>query len=143
MLLKKVFYLIPIVGLTTALLTSCSQITTATKSFAEIVVSDNSSILKDKSFSESTYKGWQKFMVNKEIFNRNGVEEKYEKEVFDMPSIDEKSSDFLQSKGFWRRPGINTEATFKWIFGGGAVSYTHLTLPTSNTLCRSRWSPYH
>ena len=24
-----------------------------------------------------------------------------------------------------------------------AVSYTHLTLPTSNTLCRSRWSPYH
>ena len=25
---------------------------------------------------------------------------------------------------------------------GGAVSYTHLTLPRS-TLCRSRWSPYH
>ena len=24
----------------------------------------------------------------------------------------------------------------------GAVSYTHLTLPTT-TLCRSRWSPYH
>lgn len=120
MLLKKVFYLIPIVGLTTALLTSCGQITTATKSFAEIVVSDNSSILKDKSFSESTYKGWQKFMVNEEICNRNGVEEKYQKEVFDMPSIDKKSSDFLQSKGFWRRPGINTEATFKWIFGGGA-----------------------
>ena len=23
------------------------------------------------------------------------------------------------------------------------VSYTHLTLPTSNNLCRSRWSPYH
>ena len=23
-----------------------------------------------------------------------------------------------------------------------AVSYTHLTLPTT-TLCRSRWSPYH
>ena len=27
--------------------------------------------------------------------------------------------------------------------GWKAVSYTHLTLPTSNTLCRSRWSPYH
>ena len=27
--------------------------------------------------------------------------------------------------------------------GGPSVSYTHLTLPTSNTLCRSRWSPYH
>ena len=25
----------------------------------------------------------------------------------------------------------------------GAVSYTHLTLPTNNPWCRSRWSPYH
>ena len=25
----------------------------------------------------------------------------------------------------------------------GAVSYTHLTLPTIGMLCRSRWSPYH
>ena len=24
-----------------------------------------------------------------------------------------------------------------------AVSYTHLTLPTSVLMCRSRWSPYH
>ena len=24
-----------------------------------------------------------------------------------------------------------------------AVSYTHLTLPTSIQRCRSRWSPYH
>ena len=24
-----------------------------------------------------------------------------------------------------------------------AVSYTHLTLPTIHTECRSRWSPYH
>ena len=25
----------------------------------------------------------------------------------------------------------------------GAVSYTHLTLPTTKRWCRSRWSPYH
>ena len=25
----------------------------------------------------------------------------------------------------------------------GAVSYTHLTLPTNSKMCRSRWSPYH
>ena len=25
----------------------------------------------------------------------------------------------------------------------GAVSYTHLTLPTIHVECRSRWSPYH
>ena len=24
-----------------------------------------------------------------------------------------------------------------------AVSYTHLTLPTTDSTCRSRWSPYH
>ena len=24
-----------------------------------------------------------------------------------------------------------------------AVSYTHLTLPTTPLMCRSRWSPYH
>ena len=24
-----------------------------------------------------------------------------------------------------------------------AVSYTHLTLPTTKRWCRSRWSPYH
>ena len=24
-----------------------------------------------------------------------------------------------------------------------AVSYTHLTLPTTGNTCRSRWSPYH
>ena len=29
------------------------------------------------------------------------------------------------------------------VYSVWAVSYTHLTLPTSNTLCRSRWSPYH
>ena len=27
--------------------------------------------------------------------------------------------------------------------GGTSVSYTHLTLPTSVLMCRSRWSPYH
>ena len=27
--------------------------------------------------------------------------------------------------------------------GEGAVSYTHLTLPTMRLRCRSRWSPYH
>ena len=26
---------------------------------------------------------------------------------------------------------------------GMAVSYTHLTLPTTHSVCRSRWSPYH
>ena len=31
------------------------------------------------------------------------------------------------------------------IFAGDvrAVSYTHLTLPTTIGMCRSRWSPYH
>ena len=32
---------------------------------------------------------------------------------------------------------MNGEAFIK------AVSYTHLTLPTTLCMCRSRWSPYH
>ena len=28
-------------------------------------------------------------------------------------------------------------------YGSPPVSYTHLTLPTTTCLCRSRWSPYH
>ena len=30
-----------------------------------------------------------------------------------------------------------------WLIPSGPVSYTHLTLPTTGSLCRSRWSPYH
>ena len=32
-----------------------------------------------------------------------------------------------------------TDATIYYV----AVSYTHLTLPTITSGCRSRWSPYH
>ena len=31
----------------------------------------------------------------------------------------------------------------KYFLGLKAVSYTHLTLPTRGSKCRSRWSPYH
>ena len=36
--------------------------------------------------------------------------------------------------------GINGKET--WLYCH-PVSYTHLTLPTTGSLCRSRWSPYH
>ena len=39
------------------------------------------------------------------------------------------------------RTGHGTTDLFQ--IGKGAVSYTHLTLPTSHITCRSRWSPYH
>ena len=35
------------------------------------------------------------------------------------------------------------ELTAQGTTDGGAVSYTHLTLPTMRLRCRSRWSPYH
>ena len=31
----------------------------------------------------------------------------------------------------------------EFIIGHASVSYTHLTLPTRGSKCRSRWSPYH
>ena len=48
-----------------------------------------------------------------------------------------------------KESGHNTEKIYisdmkiNYCTGCGAVSYTHLTLPTSPPLCRSRWSPYH
>mgnify|MGYP001818927512 FL=1 len=44
-------------------------------------------------------------------------------------------------------PGVQDTAEAKRILGATAtlesVSYTHLTLPTTLCMCRSRWSPYH
>ena len=45
--------------------------------------------------------------------------------------------------------GIRAQATSnereltKHLWDQKPVSYTHLTLPTTPYLCRSRWSPYH
>ena len=45
----------------------------------------------------------------------------------------------MLNSSFWIiKPG---NQRFK--LGIEAVSYTHLTLPTTMRLCRSRWSPYH
>ena len=43
-------------------------------------------------------------------------------------------NDFLKHKTFFQCPKCKSL---------NAVSYTHLTLPTTCTRCRSRWSPYH
>ena len=39
--------------------------------------------------------------------------------------------------------GFQLSASAYDAYGGIAVSYTHLTLPTICLTCRSRWSPYH
>ena len=39
-----------------------------------------------------------------------------------------------------RKPNILKHGCSVWWV---AVSYTHLTLPTTLVKCRSRWSPYH
>ena len=44
------------------------------------------------------------------------------------------------AKAFARQAGPTGEV---WLTDINAVSYTHLTLPTTCTPCRSRWSPYH
>ena len=36
-----------------------------------------------------------------------------------------------------------SEWMFFMLLRSSPVSYTHLTLPTTGSLCRSRWSPYH
>ena len=46
------------------------------------------------------------------------------------------------SKNLVTSHGVKFEADFT-LDEIDPVSYTHLTLPTTCTRCRSRWSPYH
>ena len=46
--------------------------------------------------------------------------------------------DDIRSIGFFRMKAKNIISCTRV-----SVSYTHLTLPTKNSPCRSRWSPYH
>ena len=41
------------------------------------------------------------------------------------------------------RNRVVVEIDMKIVDESESVSYTHLTLPTNCSSCRSRWSPYH
>ncbi|MGL5246409.1 MAG: BMP family ABC transporter substrate-binding protein [Mycoplasmoidaceae bacterium] len=72
--------------------------------FAEIVVSDNTSVLADKSFSETTFNGYRDFLKNRGDELKDPVQ------------------DYREGFGLWRRPGTNNnerETTFKGIFDNG------------------------
>lgn len=101
--------------------------------FAEVVVSDNTSVLADNSFSQSTYEGYKQFMAEGTVTipklngtnggasgsgtNSNGTET-YTKEVYQLPEADK----VAQSTGLWRRPGATVAervSTFKGSFVSG------------------------
>ena len=110
--------------------------------FAEVVVSDNTSVLADNSFSQSTYEGYKQFMAEQTVTipklnetngggsktgkvngssgsqgNSNGTET-YSKEVYQLPEADK----VAQSTGLWRRPGTTVAervSTFKGSFVSG------------------------
>lgn len=119
-------------------LTSCSSVTTSLF-FAELVVSDNTSVLKDKSFSETTYKGWREFMVSNTVdpktghvstanhksfnvqqINSSSTNSTYTKEAIDMPTVNSTNKLLSQGRGIWRRPNKSRDLTFKQIFSGGS-----------------------
>lgn len=110
--------------------------------FAEVVVSDNTSVLADNSFSQSTYEGYKQFMAEQTVTipklngtngggsgtekangssgsQENSNETKtYEKEVYQLPEADK----VAQSTGLWRRPGTTVAervSTFKGSFVSG------------------------
>ena len=43
----------------------------------------------------------------------------------------------------YRQVSAELRLAFGHLNDHAPVSYTHLTLPTKDTRCRSRWSPYH
>ena len=49
----------------------------------------------------------------------------------------------MQKENYQRLKGELTKGYFYISARTVAVSYTHLTLPTIQRSCRSRWSPYH
>lgn len=101
--------------------------------FAEVVVSDNTSVLADNSFSQSTYEGYKQFMAEQTVTipKLNGTSgggsgsgtnsnetESYSKEVYNLPDADK----VAQSTGLWRRPGATVAervSTFKGSFVSG------------------------
>lgn len=108
--------------------------------FAEVVVSDNTSVLADNSFSQSTYEGYKQFMAEETFTIPNGTNgeksgpEKadglngsngttmYDKKrklgVYNLPEADK----VAQSTGLWRRPGSTVAervSTFKGSFVSG------------------------
>lgn len=112
--------------------------------FAEIVVSDNTSVLADNSFSQSTYEGYKQFMAEETFTIPNGTNgevsglekangssgtagnsngtKMYDKKVklgvYNLPEADK----VAQSTGLWRRPGSTVAervSTFKGSFVSG------------------------
>ena len=52
-------------------------------------------------------------------------------------------ADASRPSGLGRSPQRGGSSYGAPAVGLGSVSYTHLTLPTTRLVCRSRWSPYH
>ena len=78
-----------------------------------------------------------------------GVE--FTPEALDLPTLFGRQAPVVLEIGFGMGASLVTmaeqhpERDFLGIevHSPGAVSYTHLTLPTITSGCRSRWSPYH
>ncbi|MGL4647448.1 MAG: BMP family ABC transporter substrate-binding protein [Mycoplasmoidaceae bacterium] len=113
------FVLSSVIGFSVA-----SSSTNKSNLFAEIIVSDNPSVLADQSFSEYTFNGYQKFVQSK------GYDD-----------LDARASTYKESAGLWRRPGttnLDREITFKGSFYNGkdliiAPGFNHAT-PINNVL---------
>ena len=68
------------------------------------------------------------------------LKKKHSSRLIGGTEIHSQGRDDVQQGGSWRTRGVRQKLV-DW--GGEAVSYTHLTLPTIVEWCRSRWSPYH
>ena len=55
----------------------------------------------------------------------------------------DRTINWFEKYGYWTIFFCRFVPLLRSLISIPAVSYTHLTLPTTCNLCRSRWSPYH
>ena len=80
--------------------------------------------------------------------SENKEEEYYLKDIinhlnYKQPQVVKAVKNLSQENYFNKKRNEHDERTVLILVDSKPVSYTHLTLPTTCTRCRSRWSPYH
>ena len=147
--------LVPLVAAPIAIVASCSS-ETKTESQVEaerlngLIQSSKIKILSGKETLNDALLAEIKATPDKllsDYLDKNELalkEDKFTYNVIDLAEVQPKQDANLQPKTLSFKFKVTNKTNNSETFNSPvAVSYTHLTLPTTIGWCRSRWSPYH